>query len=686
MELSPLTLVIFWLLFAVALGVFANRAFTLYRLVMLGQPEDRFDRPGTRLKVMLWNIFPQRCSLKSIRAGDFAGLGHALIFWGFLLFLLSYVFFIFIGEGLGLKQIETNTVAHYFFFALEVAGTVVTLAIIWAAVRRYVLKPKRLAPSREAAVIMALIFGLMMANFLFQGFTIGSGDRTLAPWQPVSSAFGTFFTNLGMGADAQHSGAQVAWWVHYLLVIGFLVYIPYSKHLHIMSSFPNTFFSELGPKGALKYIDLEKATSYGVSKVNGFTWKQLLDVYACTQCGRCTANCPANLTGKKLSPREIILDLKKHLIHDGQALLPKRAAAASAESGASADGTVATAAPAEAHEEKPMVGGIISEEVLWQCTTCRACQEQCPTLIEHVNKIVDMRRHLVMEQASMPETAQKALESIEKRGHTCMGTTCTRADWTQGMDIKTMAEDKDVEVLYWVGCISSLEARNQKVAIALARAMKAAGVKFGILGPEESCCGDPARRMGNEYLYQMQAAKNIAALDGYGVKKIVASCPHCFNTLKNEYPQAGGKYEVVHHSQFLAQLVKDGRLKPVAGMDDLVTYHDSCYLGRHNQVYQDPRDALKSIPGLRLKEMQRSQRYGLCCGAGGGRYWMEEPEGKRINVERCEDAMETRASVVATACPYCLNMFEDAIKTKGMEEKLFARDIAELLSKSAEAK
>src|SRR3990170_7199848 len=669
--------VTFWAIFLVALSIFINSARTLYRLMRLGQPENRFDHLGRRLKVMLWNIIPQRCSLKSLRKGDFAGLGHALIFWGFLLFLLSYVAFIFIGDGAGLAEsLKSNVVSHYFFYILDIAGAVVALAIIWAAVRRYVLKPFRLAPSREAAIIMALIFSLMVANFVVGGFTIGSGDRSLARWMPVGAAFASFFAALGASPSAQEVGAKVAWWIHYLLVTGFLVYILYSKHLHIMASFPNIFFSELGPRGALKLVDLENATSYGVSKITGFTWKQLLDLYACTQCGRCSANCPAFITGKPLSPREIIIDLKKHLLHEAPALLAKP----------STGETPADALAETTAHEKPMVGGVITEEVLWECTTCRSCQEQCPTLIEHIDKIVDMRRHLVMEQASLPDTAQKAMECIEKRGHTCMGTTSSRTDWIQGLNVKTMAEDKDVEVLYWVGCTAALEARNQKVAIAVAKALKAAGIKFGILGAEESCCGDPPRRMGNEYLFQMHAAKNIAALDGYGVKKIVASCPHCFNTLKNEYPQLGGNYEVVHHSQFLSQLIKEGRLKLVSGMNDLVTYHDSCYLGRHNKVYQEPRRALKSIPGMRLAEMKRSQRYGLCCGAGGGRYWMEESIGKRINVERCEDAIATNASVVATACPYCLNMFEDAIKTKGMEEKLVARDIAELVVKSVEGK
>ncbi|MBI2854025.1 MAG: (Fe-S)-binding protein, partial [Chloroflexi bacterium] len=387
---------IFWLLFIAAFGIFINRAIYLYRLMRLGQPENRFDRPGKRLSTMLYNILPQSCSLKSLRAGDFAGLGHALIFWGFSLFLINYIVFLFISDGFGLPGIRENIAARYFTFALDIAGAIVALAIVWAAIRRYLMKPVRLAPSGQAAVIMAAIFLLMIGHFSIEGFGIAAGGSAegSAQWMPVGNAFASFYTALGAGAVAE-TGERLSYWLHYFLLVGFLVYIGYSKHLHIMASFPNIFFSNLGPRGALTYLDLEKATSYGVSRVNGFTWKQLLDAYACTQCGRCHANCPAQVTGKPLSPRDMMVNLKKYLLHEGPALL----------AAARVKPVEGQEAPPQPEPREPMIGSVMSEEALWSCTTCRSCQEQCPTLIEHINKIVDMRRSLVMEQASLPELA-----------------------------------------------------------------------------------------------------------------------------------------------------------------------------------------------------------------------------------------------------------------------------------------
>jgi Fe-S oxidoreductase len=331
-----------------------------------------------------------------------------------------------------------------------------------------------------------------------------------------------------------------------------------------------------------------------------------------------------------------------------------------------------------------MISEVITDEVIWDCTTCRACQEACPVYVEHIQKIVDMRRNLVLEQARIPETGEAVLKCIETRGHSCRGTTLTRLDWTNGLDIKTLAEDSNVDLVYFVGCASSLEDRSSKVAIAFAKILKAAGVKFGILGTEETCCGEPSRRLGNEYLFQMQAMKNIELLKNYNVKKIVVTCPHCFNTIKNEYPQFGGEFEVVHHTQLIAQLIKDGKIKPGQIDNVKLTYHDSCYLGRHNDIYEQPRQILKGMSKSKLLEMERSRNKGFCCGGGGGRYWMEEKVGKRISEMRTEQVIETGADVVATACPYCLQMFEDAIKAKAAEETLKPRDIAELLAAQLE--
>jgi len=430
-----------------------------------------------------------------------------------------------------------------------------------------------------------------------------------------------------------------------------------SRLQHILLSPINIFFRSLKPKGALVPVDLEEAETFGTAKIEDFTWKQLLDLDACTRCGRCQDNCPAYLTSKPLSPKGVIVDLKAHLYEVYPVPLMTK--------------------PQESRRD--MIADVITPEVIWACTTCGACQEACPVFIEHINKIIDMRRNLVLEQAEMPETAEVALRCIEERGHTCKGTTYSRTDWCDGLDVKLISEDRDVDVLYFVGCAAALEDRNVKVAAAFARVLKAAGVNFAILGDEESCCGEPARRMGNEYLFQMQALKNIETLKGYGVKKIVTTCPHCYNTLKNEYPQFGGEFEVVHHTEFIADLIKQGKLKLASEMNKKVTYHDPCYLGRHNDIYDSPRQVLTSIPQAKLVEMERHRSKSFCCGAGGGHMWMEET-GTRINEVRTGHALETKSEIVATACPYCLQMFEDGIKAKEATEYFKAMDIAELVA------
>jgi Fe-S oxidoreductase/nitrate reductase gamma subunit len=666
--MTPLERVIFWVLFALALGIFLHRIYFLYRLLRLGQKENRFDHLGERAKTALLYVFPQWCNLKSVSRKDLAGIGHSLIFWGFLLFLLSYIIYIFIGEGGGLSEsLRDTTFSRYFLYLLDIAGLVVLTGIIWAAVRRYILKPERLEPTAEAGIILLLISFLMLTYLATEGLRLNTEAGAIHR-PPVVAAFAAFFNWIGLSTGGQQTLHTVLWWVHYLIIIGFLVYIPYSKHLHILVSPLNIFFKSLRPKGALTAIDLETAETFGVSRVEQFTWKQLLDGYACTECGRCQANCPAHLSGKPLSPKELILDIKKHLLRTGPLLLA--APRQSTDGGQSSP-------PA-------LIGEVITEEVLWSCTTCRACQHECPVLNEHIDKIIDMRRHLILEQARMPETAESILRCIETRGHSCRGTTATRTDWTAGLEIKILAENSDVDILYWVGCAASLEERNMKVAAAFARVLKAAEVNFGILGVEESCCGEPARRLGNEYLFQIQAQRNIEILKSYNIKRIVATCPHCFNSLKNEYPQFGGEFEVLHHTEFIAELLSRGRLKPDSRRaGERITYHDSCYLGRHNDIYQAPRKILSSLPGAQMVEMARSRDKGFCCGGGGGRFWLEERTGRRMNEMRTEDIIQTRAGVVATACPYCLQMFEDGIKAKGVEESLKAMDVAELISPGA---
>jgi Fe-S oxidoreductase len=428
----------------------------------------------------------------------------------------------------------------------------------------------------------------------------------------------------------------------------------------------NIFFRPLGPKGALVPVDLEKAESFGVSKIEGFTWKQLMDLDACTRCGRCQDNCPAYLSGKTLSPKKVIQDLKQHWYDSGPDIFGMFR---NKLKGKGRDAGV------------PMIGGVITQEIIWDCTTCGACQEACPAYIEHINKIIDMRRNLVLDQAEMPETAEMALRCIEERGHTCKGTTACRTDWCGDIaGAKLLANDSNVEIVYFVGCSAALEDRNMKVSKAFGKILKAANVNFGILGEEESCCGDPARRIGNEYLFQMQAMKNIETFKKYNVKRIVVTCPHGYNCLKNEYPQFGGEFEVIHHSQYIAELISQGRLKLKNNLDKAITYHDGCYLGRHNSIYDEPRTIINALPGVQFKEMARHANKSFCCGAGGGHMWMEEKTGVRISEMRTEQALETNSNVVATACPFCLQMFEDAIKAKEASEKIRPLDIAELVA------
>ncbi|MBI4233498.1 MAG: (Fe-S)-binding protein, partial [Chloroflexi bacterium] len=462
-----------------------------------------------------------------------------------------------------------------------------------------------------------------------------------------------------LSVDAATTLHGLFWWAHLLVILGFAVYIPFSKHMHMIASPFNAYFRRLEPSGPLSPIkNLETAEHFGAGRVQDFTWKELLDGYACAVCGRCTDNCPANLTGKVLSPMHSVENVKGYLLEQRVALVKG------------------------AEPPQPLIGGAIPVQALWDCLTCGACVHECPVAVEHIDSIVDMRRHLVMEKAEMPETAMNALQSMERRGHPWRGTTFTRTDWAQGLGVKTLAEEPQVEVLLWVGCTPALEERSQKVARAMASVLKVAGVKFGILGNEETCTGDPARRMGNEYLFQTMAQQNIETLKRYNVKKVLTICPHCFNTLKNEYPQLGGQFEVVHYTEFVGELIRQGRLKPLKTIQTTMAYHDSCYLGRHNGIYDAPREIARAIPGVKLVEMEpRIRERGFCCGAGGGHMWMEEA-GQRVNRVRTDHFLQTGARTVGSSCPFCLQMLTEGISAKGVAEERQAVDLLELLAES----
>ena len=473
----------------------------------------------------------------------------------------------------------------------------------------------------------------------------------------------------GVSSETLH---KVFWWAHNLVILIFLIYIPHSKHLHLLGSIPNIFFRSFRPKVELSKLDLEDESreTFGITKIEEFTWKQLLDLYACTECGRCQVNCPAYLTKKPLSPWHLIHDLKEHLKKKAPLLLKKN----SKEENQENEPKILT---------KKLVGEVITDDVIWSCTTCMGCQNACPVFIEHIHKIIDMRRTLVLDDSSMSQEVQRCFTNMENNSNPWGIGFSARADWAKDLEVKIMGEDSSVDYLLWVGCAGSFDDRNKKVATALVKILKAANISFAILGTEEKCCGETARRMGNEYLAQMLIQENVEILKGYNVKKIIALCPHCMNSFKKDYPQFGGNYEVIHHSVFIQELLKSGKIKLQIPLNSTMTYHDSCYLGRHNDIYNPPREILKSVEGIKLIEMDRWGEKSFCCGAGGGRMWMEEHLGTRINETRTEDALKTGAEKICTACPYCLTMFEDGLKAKQKELKVM--DVAEVIEQSLES-
>ncbi len=656
-----------------------------FRVYRLGKPMPDLGpwmpRIGRSLRLAGMDIFGHR---RFMRREHYAGMMHFFLFWGIIFLIIATVvgsvewnWHKFIAPTIGF---EFPTVYFRELGSLLwdiVGGLFASIGLAMAVWRRYVIRPSRLNTFIDDGVVLALIGLLLFTGFLTEGLRIavtelnpasGLYDPDAAPWSFIGYLFALGFRGAGLTTYGGEVSHFVLYWAHVVLVVAAYVYVAvrFSKLTHMFLAPLNAFLRSDRPLGALRSMgEIETLERFGASEMTDLTWKQLLDFDSCTNCGRCQDQCPAYASGKPLSPRAVIQGMKGYVLERSPALL---AAGKSGE---------AAAAPAQS-----MVLEVITEDVLWSCTTCRACMEACPVFIEHIDTIVDMRRYLVMEEAKMPSSAEAALISLEQRGHPWRGTSFTRTDWTEGMTVPTMAADADVEVLFWVGCTGALEQRSQAIPRAMASVLKRAGVKYAILGNEETCTGDPARRMGNEYLYQILAQQNIETLNRYGVKKIVTICPHCFNTMLNEYPQLGGEYEVIHYSQFVADLIASGRIRPVLTIDTTVAYHDSCYLGRHNRVFDEPRDIARSIPGVTLVEMSpRNRERGFCCGAGGGRMWMDEP-GTKVNHLRTDHFLETEAQTVGVSCPFCLQMLTEGIGAKGEGDAKQAKDILELLVES----
>lgn len=646
-----------WLMYVLLIPTSVIFLFGIYRhmrLWRIGRPEGRCDLFFQRLKG-LWLYGFGHARILSHR---YAGLFHVLIFSGFaVLFIGTLV--VMIHEDLGLRIMQGKFYLYFQSLALDVFGLLSIIGLLMVVCRRSFFKPKRLDNTWQDAGMAALLLVILLTGFIVEGLRIVATQDPWANWSPVGFFVGRFFTAF-VPMEAFRPLHALLWWVHLLLVFGLIAWMPYSKLLHILTSAANIYFRSLEAKGAMiKPINLETEEAFGVKSIDQLTWKGLLDLDACTECGRCQDACPAFATDKPLSPKSLILDLRDYLHSNGSRLR---------------SGEIASSGDAS-----PLIGGAIKEETLWSCTTCMACMEECPVFIEHVPKIIDMRRYLVMEEGRFPETMQQAVRSLEARGHPYPGTTASRLDWCRGLDVKILSQAGSADYLYWVGCSTALNTRNQKIARAFSQILQEAGVDFAILGNEEHCTGDPARRIGNEYLFQTLARQNISVLKSRQVKKIVTTCPHCFNAFKNEYPQFGASFEVYHHSQLLAQLIKEGRWKPSGGLEGKVTFHDPCYLGRYNDTYNEPRQVIAARPGVKIVEMRQHREKSFCCGAGGGMMWIEEPKERRVSNVRARHALESGSDILSVACPFCMTMMEEGIKSEKSESKVRVLDIAELL-------
>jgi Fe-S oxidoreductase len=654
--------VIFTAMFVAAVALFAYNCLWLYRAMRLGRPEDRRGDVLRRIGNLLYYGFVQR---RVASAGQSAH--HLAIFWGFIVLMIGNLTFVAGGIHPILRfELLGPTVAAVLHASQDIMALVVLAALAVAVFRRVVLRPKHIeALSLDAFVIIGLIAVLMVAMLFANGAEIALGDVARSPWMPGATAISGWLQ--GVREPALFAWHEGLWWLHAVVLLFFLNYLPFSKHLHILAALPNVYLRRLSFVTDLPRLDFENSEMFGVSKVTEFTWKQLFDGYACTQCGRCDNNCPAWRTDKPLSPKHIVTDAKDNLKRNARPILKGRR------------WRDLSPAAADAEMAEPLIGfEQITPDALWSCTTCGACMEQCPVFIEHVPKIVDMRRSLVMMESAFPSELTDFFKNVETNGNPYAMAATTRAKWADGLNVPLLSDKPDAEYLYWVGCAGAFDDRNRRGSRALVRCLQAAGVSFAILGPEEQCCGDSVRRLGNEYLFEQIALANVELLNGYGVKKIVTGCPHGFNTLKNEYPAFGGRYEVKHHSELLAELLAAGRLALSGDGRQRVTFHDSCYLVRYNRVQAAPRQALRGA-GAQVTEMPRHGRISFCCGAGGGRMWMEETLGRRINAERTAEALKTGAATVAVACPFCLTMLDDGVKDAGAEQ-VAVRDIAEIIA------
>jgi len=642
---------IFTIVFVAAILLFVWSCVRRFGLVTVGKPEDRFENFPARIRDTFVYAFAQKRVLQKA-----FGLNHFILFWSFMVLLLANGEFVLKGLHRSITFMALPAAIHNpLYFLFDLVSLFALICVIVAGIRRIVAPPYPEAITADAYFILGMIAGLMIAYFNLHGVEIAAGEVTAT--MPISAAVGNMFY-AGITPEAAHPYITFWWWLHALIFLVFLNYLPYSKHMHILSSIPNCYFRRFEKANTLPLETFVKGNKFGVETIDQYTWKDLFDSYSCTECGRCQMVCPASQTGKPLNPRQVIHDLKINLLTNGPIM--KKGG----------------------KPVLPLIGengeGSITEDQIWSCTSCGACMEVCPVFIEQMPKILQLRRYLVEMKAQFPEELLNLFENMEQRSNPWGIAPTERTKWCAQLNVKTF--DDSCEYLLYVGCAGAFDARNKQVTVALAHILDAAGISWGILGKEEMCCGDSLRRLGNEFIFDRMAKDNVKLWKEKGVKKIITMCPHCFSTLQNDYRQYGFEGEVIHHADFIDNLLKSGKLKLKKTVDlGRVVFHDSCYLGRHNDIYDSPRAVLSKATGKAPTEMERNRDQSFCCGAGGGRMWMEEHLGTRINLARVDEALTKNPDTVCVTCPYCMTMFDDGLKDKNAD-KVVVKDIAEVVA------
>jgi Fe-S oxidoreductase/nitrate reductase gamma subunit len=652
-----------WIMYALFVPTLAVASFGVYRSIRnwrCGQPAQRFDRPWLRFKRLMVHAVLQLNTWRDPLAGVF----HAMLFWGIVTLTIATTV-VLIHHDFHLRIMQGRFYLYFQSLFVDVLGALALVGALMAAGRRWITRPSQLVYTDQANWILVLLIAILATGFLVEGWRMAVTKDPWAAWSPCGLLVARASSMLAK-ADTLRFGHAVMWWLHLVLVFGLIAWAPYTKLMHVLTAPLNIYTSNLdSPTGRLRAIDFESATSLGVNSLEQFTWKDLLDLDSCTECGRCTAACPAHRVGKQLSPRDLILDLGRLQRASDLTSLVK----------------VSTGGDDQYKPALPLIdtSPALSQEALWQCTTCAACVDACPVGIEQLTKIVEMRRYQVMEEAEFPALLQDALASLEERGHPFRGAAFSRLNWADGLNVPVAADGAPFDVLLWVGCAGALVERSQRTTRALAQLLTRAGTKFAMLGREEKCTGDLARRVGNEFLFESLVQDNIATFEKYDVRTLVTPCPHCFHSLKNEYPRWGSKVEVFHHTTFLAKLIGEGRLAVDNPQARSITLHDACYLARHNQIIDTPRALLTRATTQPLREMAAHGKQGFCCGGGGGMSFLDEPSGQRVNQERARQALSCGADTVAVACPFCTTMLEDGLRAVQDEPTMTVRDVAEVL-------